>query len=568
MTIESLPPGLILIVGGLLLPLIPARVRPVVLLGLPLLTLAALWRLPDGAVLTLSFLDLSLVPVKADAVSRLFGTVFTLMSFAGGLFALKQPRVLELSAALVYAGSAVGCAFAGDFLSLFVFWELMALASTLVIWSSDQPGAARAGLRYVLMHLLGGAVLMAGLVGHVAASGSLAVASLDPGTLPGLLILGGLLLNAGAPPFSAWLPDAYPEASYSGSVFLSAFTTKTAVLVLFKTFAGTEALIWIGLFMVFYGILYALLENDMRRILSYSIINQVGFMVCGIGIGTPLALNGAAAHAFAHILYKALLMMSAGSVLLMTGGRRKCTDLGGLFHSMPLTTVCGTIGALAISAFPLTSGFVSKSMIGAGAADQGMAWVWLALEAASAGVFLHAGIKFPWFVFFNRDQGLRPADPPWPMQGAMIFLATLCVAIGVWPQPLYALLPFPVSYVPYTGSHVVAQLQLLLFAGLAFFVLLPQLQRTRTLSLDFDWFYRRPLVRLAQGTLALGRVMSETVGAPGLARAKNVAHRLGLLHGPLGLLGRPWPTSLAVTVVLVLLGAALLIAYIHQGPAP
>ena len=86
--------------------------------------------------------------------------------------------------------------------------------------------------------------------------------------------------------------------------------------------------------MVFYGIVYAILENDMRRILAYSIVNQVGFMVTGIGIGTEMALNGAAAHAFAHIIYKALLLMSAGSVLYMTG-RRKCTDLGGLFRTMP-----------------------------------------------------------------------------------------------------------------------------------------------------------------------------------------------------------------------------------------
>ena len=262
-----------------------------------------------------------------------------------------------------------------------------------------------------MIHLLGGVVLFAGVTGHIAQTGSVAFTRMAPDSVAHWLILIGFLVNAGAPPLSAWLPDAYPEASWSGTVFLSAFTTKTAVYVLIRGFPGTELLIWVGLFMVFYGIVYALLENDMRRILAYSIVNQVGFMIAGIGIGTEMALNGAAAHAFTHIIYKALLLMSAGSVLLMTG-RRKCSELGGLFHTMPLTTVCGTIGALAISSFPLTSGFVSKSMVSQAAADGHLLTVWLLLTAASAGVFLHAGIKFPWFVFFQKDSGLRPAEPP------------------------------------------------------------------------------------------------------------------------------------------------------------
>ena len=272
-------------------------------------------------------------------------------------------------------------------------------------------------------------------------------------------------------------------------VFLSAFTTKTAVYVLFRGFPGTELLVYIGLFMIFYGIIYALLENDMRRILAYSIINQVGFMICGIGIGTEMALNGTAAHAFTHIIYKALLLMSAGSVLYMTG-KRKCSELGGLIQSMPLTATCGIIGALAISSFPLTSGFISKSMITQASSDEYLLWVWILLQAASAGVFLHAGIKFPWFVFFQKDSGLRPSDPPINMQISMVFFAAICIVIGIFPNILYDLLPYDVNYQPYTMAHTVTQLQLLLFSGLAFFVMLPLMKRTLTISLDFDWFYR------------------------------------------------------------------------------
>ncbi|MGA7489385.1 MAG: Na(+)/H(+) antiporter subunit D, partial [Xanthobacteraceae bacterium] len=479
-----IPPAAILILGGLILPLLSEPLRRLALLVLPLVTLYLVWQVPDGVALEVRFLGYTLALVKGDALSRLFATVFAIMAFTGGLFALNQRRVVELAAALCYAGSAIGVTFAGDLLTVFVFWELMAIASTLVIWSAG-PSARGAGLRYAAIHLFGGVLLMAGVAGELASTGSMAFGALALDSAPRWLILAGFLVNAGAPPLSAWLPDAYPESSWSGMVFLSAFTTKAAVYVLLRAFAGAELLIYVGLFMAFYGIIYAILENDMRRILAYSIVNQVGFMVTGIGIGTEMALNGAAAHAFAHIIYKALLLMSAGSVFYVTG-KRKCTDLGGLFRTMPLTTVCGIVGALSISSFPLTSGFVTKSMISEAAGMQHLEVVWYLLAAASAGVFLHAGIKFPWFVFFQKDSGLRPPEPPWNMRLAMIFFAVLCIGFGIWPQPLYAMLPFPVEFVPYTASHVVFYLQLLLFSGLAFFLLLDWLKRTLTITLDVD----------------------------------------------------------------------------------
>jgi multicomponent Na+:H+ antiporter subunit D len=345
-------------------------------------------------------------------------------------------------------------------------------------------------------------------------------------------------------------------------VFLSAFTTKTAVYVLWRGFQGFDVLIWIGLFMVFYGIIYALLENDMRRILAYSIVNQVGFMVCGIGIGTDMALNGAAAHAFTHIIYKALLLMSAGSVLYMTG-KRKCTDLGGLFQSMPLTCICGIIGALAISSFPLTSGFISKSMISQAAADQHLALVWFLLAAASAGVFLHAGIKFPWFVFFQKDSGMRPPDPPWNMRLAMILFAALCIGLGVWPEPLYQILPLQsVTYKPYTGYHVVEMLQLLLFSGLAFFVLLPFMKRTLTISLDVDWFWRRFGARLAR-EFAIRSNRARGLTADRMQnRLEKALETVFHFHGPKGILARTWDTGTTTLVIVGLLAAYLVIYFV------
>ena len=554
-----LHPGLLLIAGGIVLGFVRGPARAALSLLFPAAALFLVWQVGDGVFGRVPFLDYELEFVRGDRLSRLFGTIFTLMALVGGFFALKQESRLEVPAAFVYAGSAVGAVFAGDLITLFLFWELMAVGSTLVIWAAGASARA-ASMRYLMVHLFGGVVLMAGIAGHVADGGGLSFEAMQADSLAHWLILAGFLINAGAPPFSAWLPDAYPEASWSGTVFLSAFTTKTAVYVLLRGFPGTEILIPIGLYMVFYGIVYAILENDMRRILAYSIINQVGFMVTGIGIGTEMALNGAASHAFAHIIYKALLLMSAGVVLYRTG-KRKCTELGGLFQSMPLTTICGTIGALAISAFPFTSGFVSKSMISQSAADQHMMYVWLMLAAASAGVFLHAGIKFPWFVFFQKDSGMRPKDPPPSMGWAMIIFSGFCIGLGVYPDPLYAILPYPVDYVPYTGAHVVSQLQLLLFSGLAFFLMLNLLKRTETITLDFDWLYRSPGTRIASAAAERLSAAMKGFGAGVVSGFGGLTVRIYRHLGPSGMLARTWLSGQMVLWVAILLLLYLVMFY-------
>lgn len=547
-------PALPLFTGAALVAVLRGRARASVALVAPLLALALVLRAPAGVLATGAFVGTAITPFAVDALSRLFGIIFALMAFGGALFGLGQPRRLEMPAALLYAGAALGVAFAGDLVTVFLFWELMAVGSTLVLWSAATPQAYRASLRYLMVHLFGGTLLLAGVGAHFAATGTLAFDALAAAGPGYWLILAGFLVNAGAPPLSAWVADAYPEASWSGTVFLSAFTTKIAVYALLRGFPGEPLLVWIGLYMVFYGIVYALLENDMRRILAYSIVNQVGFMVAGVGIGTAMALNGAAAHAFTHILYKGLLLMSAGAVLHATG-RRKCSELGGLARSMPITTACGIVGALAISSFPLTSGFVSKSMIGQAAGDEHLFVVWILLAAASAGVFLHAGIKFPWFVFFQKDSGLRPADPPWSMRLAMLFFAALCIGLGVWYAPLYSLLPFPTSYVPYTGWHVVGQLQLLLFSGLAFFALLALLKRTATITLDFDWLYRRLLPAVASGAERVGRALVRAWMAGWSELAAGVAGHVRRTHGPAGIMARTWSVrSMGLWMLVLLLG--------------
>jgi multicomponent Na+:H+ antiporter subunit D len=555
-----IPPALILLIGAFLVAIVQPALRPIIALGAPLATLYAIWQVPDGILLSATFLGYEVQLIEGSPLRRLFATVFAIMTFGGALFSFKQAKWYELAAAMAYASGAIGVSFAGDLIVMFVFWELMALFSVVVVWSGGTFGSKRAGIRYIVMHLIGGILLKVGIEGIMVHTGSVEIRPLVLDNFDTWLVLIGIMVNAAAPPVSAWLADAYPESSPTGSVFLSAFTTKTAVLALILLFPGQPLLIGIGLWMVFYGIIYALLENDIRRILSYSIINQVGFMVVAVGIGTEMALNGAAAHAFAHIFYKALLFMSAGAVIYQTG-RNKCSDLGGLYQSMPLTALCGTIGALSISSFPLTSGFIAKSLTVTAAADGGLGFVWYMLVAASAGVFLHAGIKFPWFVFFQKDSGLRPKDPPWNMQVAMVLFSVICIGLGVFPQLLYALLPFPVDYVPYTAEHVVSQLQLLLFAGLAFFVMLPMMRRTLTISLDLDWLWRVGWVTVFRSGETALRAVRRMAAQSADAVFRRLRNELMRHHGAEGMLARAWPTGSMLLWMAVLLAGLMIARY-------
>lgn len=560
--IDALPPALILFVGAALIALTRGAFRSVVVLLFPLLALWFVWQVPDGVSVSLSFLDYAIEPVEGSKLRRLFATIFALMTFVGGLYAFRQAKGLELAGAFAYAGGAIGVAFAGDLLTLFIFWEVMAIFSTMVVWCGGTEQSRAAGLRYAFVHFLGGVILMIGIAGVAVQTGSIDIVSMRADSFATWMILIGVLINAAAPPVSAWLADAYPEATPTGTVFLSAYTTKAAVLALILLFPGEPVLIAVGIYMIFYGIIYALLENDARRILAYSIVNQVGFMVVAVGIGTELALNGAAAHAFAHIIYKGLLFMSAGAVLYRTG-MRKCTDLGGLFRTMPLTCICGIIGALSISSFPLTSGFVTKALISEAAKTQGLVFVYFCLAAASAGVFLHAGIKFPWFVFFQKDSGLRPKDAPWNMALAMVIFSLACLGLGMYPQVIYQFLPYGMSYVPYYAGKVLFYLQLLLFSGLAFFLLLPMMKRTLTITLDFDWFWRRCFPAVGRLVLSLLNTLSKNWEKTKTNNLNKLLEQFTTRYiGVSGIFGRSWSIGVTAIWIAILFSVYVLIYYI------
>jgi len=491
--IDTVPPAFIFIVGALLVPFLNGKLRSAYLLFLPILGFINLINIPEGTHWVVSFLDYNLVFGKVDRLSLLFGYIFHLISFIAILYALHVKDNVQHVAGLVYAGSALGVVYAGDYFSFFIFWEMLTVASIFLIWARRTSASLAAGFRYLLVHAAGGLCLLAGIVLHVNQTGSIEFGYLGLNGLGSYLIFFGFGVNCAWPILHPWLTDAYPEATITGTIFLSAFTTKCAVYALARAFPGTEALIWIGAIMTGFPIFYAVIENDLRRVLAYSLINQVGFMVCGIGIGTHMALNGAVAHAFNDILFKALLFMSMGAVMYRTG-KINGTALGGLYRTMPLTCIFCMVGAASISAFPLFSGFVSKSMVMDAAAHGHMGIIWFILLFASAGVFHHAGIKIPYFAFFSHDSGMRPKEAPLHMLLAMGIAAFLCIFIGSFPQYLYSLLPYPVEYVPYTAPHVLGQTQLLFFSALAFTLLLlsgiyPGEQRC--VNVDADWFYRK-----------------------------------------------------------------------------
>ncbi|MEX2598048.1 MAG: Na(+)/H(+) antiporter subunit D [Dehalococcoidia bacterium] len=501
---SSLPPVLIMLAAAAIILVAPRHIRRFVAVAAPALVFAQfVWIFEPGDTLNVNWLSLELQPLRVDALSLVFGYVFGIAAFLGGLYAWHLNDRVQQAAALTYAGSAVGVVFAGDLVTVVVFWEMMAVASTYLIWAGGRERSRRAAIRYLFVHVVGGTFLLGGVLWHLGGGGGLEFTLFDGGAAAALVLI-GFVINAAVPPLHAWLPDAYPEGSITGSVFLSAFTTKTAVYVLARGFAGWDILLPAGVFMALYGVFFAMMESDMRRLLAYHIVSQVGYMVAAVGIGTEIAINGAAAHAFAHVIYKGLLFMGAGATIYATG-RRAFPDLGGIGHKMPLIVGLYMVGALSISAFPLFSGFTSKSLVIFAAEESHISWAVFLLYVTSVGTFLSTTLKLPYLTWFGPKRDDIPVRPvPWGMTAAMGVAAVLCIALGVYAPLLYNVLPFPVDYEPYSAYHVIWTVQLLAFTAIAFWLFLPRIYGEHATTLDTDWFYRkarRPVAVLVQQPL-------------------------------------------------------------------
>jgi multicomponent Na+:H+ antiporter subunit D len=551
-------PFLPFLAAALLALVTRGALRGAILLAAPLFGFWQLVGVEPGATVSWRIMDLELIPYRVDELSLMFGYLFHIGAFMAVLFALHVRDTLQQVSAIVYAGSAVGTVFAGDLVTLFVFWEIMGLSSVFLVWASRDERSIAAGIRYLIYQVASGVLLMAGLIWYGAATGSLEFNGIGTDMTAGVLILLAFGIKAGFPLVHNWITDAYPASTPTGTVFLCAFTTKVAVYALARGFPGVEALIYVGAFMACYPIFFAVIENDLRRVLGYSMINQLGFMVCGIGIGSSLALNGAVAHAFNDVFFKGLLFMSMGAVLYVTG-RTKASDLGGLYRTMPITATLCIIGAITISAFPLFSAFISKSMVMTALLAEGRTVVWLAMLFASAGVLEHAGIKIPYFAFFAHDAKIEAKEPPLNMLLAMALAAVFCVGVGVFPSMLYDILPYEVDYDAYDLTHVLTQLQLLAFAilGVVFLHMSGRYPaEIPSVNLDVEWLWRKALpwtaatvaggVKAASG--ALGRGFSDFCGG----RLYTAAERH--LRAALA---RSWPTGSMVLWVGVFLALML-----------
>jgi len=576
-----LPPAFLYLIGALLLPLLPRSVRPWGFLVPPVLVLLHLSGLSAGDTLTWGFATFELTLLRVDALAQVFGWIFALVTLVAGIYALHNRNTGEQVSALLYAGSALGAVYAGDLFTLVFFWEIMAFASAYLVWARGTETASAAAWRYLFVHIFGGSLLMAGVFLHVGQTGSLAFEAFEGG-LASWLILLGFGVNAAMVPFHAWIADAYPRGTVTGSVFLSAFTTKTAVYTLARGFEGWEFLVWAGLLMALYGVTYAILSNDIRRVLAYHIVSQVGFMVTGIGIGTEMAMNGATSHAYTHILYKGLLFMATGAVLHATG-KSRMTDLGGLYARMPWVFWAYMVAALSISSAPLFSGFISKPMTISAAEYASTEAVVLLLHLASVGTFLSVGLKLPFFTWFGKGPAVpvevRPI--PWNMYAAMAIGVFLNLFLGIWPAPLYAILPYEVAFDPYELKNLKKGFQLLLFTALVFFLIAQRLKPKAKIQLDTDWFYRAPkelawnaVVRPVEALFAWGERASWEFAAWVARWGRDPVGTLAALAGRPVSVGRMAPgetasttfrASMTLMMIVLLAGVLFLLAAVALG---
>ncbi|OUR77296.1 Na(+)/H(+) antiporter subunit D [Alphaproteobacteria bacterium 46_93_T64] len=561
--IDGINPGLILILGAFLVPLTSGVIRNIILLSLPVIGLAQTIGLGLGSWGEIEIMGMTLVLTKIDPLSRVFGLIFHIAAFAGILYALHVKDTVQQISTLIYAGAAIGAVFAGDLITLFSFWELTAISSVFLIWASRTERAYKSGMRYLIIQVTSGVVLLGGIILYYFDTGSIVFETMAFGSLATWLILLAFGIKAAFPLLHNWIQDSYPEATVTGTVILSAFTTKLAIYALARGFAGTELLIIIGAVMVVFPVIHATLENDLRRTIAYSMNSQQGFMVIAVGIGSELALNGVAAHAVVSILYTCLLFMATGAVLHRTG-TAKITELGAIYKSMPVTSFFAVIGALVIVAFPLTAAFASKALILSAALDAKMVLLWLVMLFGAVAVIDNVGFKIPVFGFFSKDNGMRTSEAPFHMLLAMALLAGLAILIGIFPARFFEILPYEIDYQVYTASHVVTQLQMIAFAALAFaatvrFGIYPIMNSG--INLDFDWIYRKLLKKIA---LQIGSLIDQIwkgflTGS--LRLIDFIIEKAISTHGPGAVMSKTVSSGSAVAVILLILGIIVTVLY-------
>jgi multicomponent Na+:H+ antiporter subunit D len=560
-----LSPALVLIAGACLAALARGRLRAGLILLSPVAAGVALAALPLGTTVDLPLFGTTLSWLRIDPLARIFAWAFIGASFLAAIYGLYRRSIVEHCSALAYAGAAVGGVLAGDLITFLVFWELTTLFSAVLIWTGGGRDTYAASLRYLGFQVFSGLLLLAATVALAHQGAPLTFGTFDLGQPAAWAILAAFGIKAAFPVAHLWLPDAYPEASPFGTVVLSIFTTKLAIYALLRGFPGAEPLIPIGAAMIAFASFYAFAVPDLRRAMCYGLIAQLGIMVMGIGIGTPLSLNGAIAAAVASIFYQALVFMGLGAVLHRTGTARGA-ELGGLFRQMPWTALCTIVGCVAMAGLPLFSGFTTKTMVFEAAHAQGPLWAWFVLLFGASAAVLYAGLRVPLAVFFRPPAPGVPARPvgeaPLAMRIGMALAVVPCLLIGVWPALLHPLLPVSLDWRPYTFDTLLFDTALGAGAILAFLAgwrlrMLPDRQCPRLW--EADWLVRRAspvMIALCAGPIGRG---DRLVRVFCLARVDNFIVTLRRHHGPRGILARTWPTGSTVLWVTVILTASLIL---------
>jgi len=488
-------PAFIFIIGGLLTPLFKDIARKIYLVLVSLAGLIVVFSIKAGTVITINFLDFQLILLKADKLSLFVAYIFVIIGLFAVIYSLHIKESIFQLLGFCYLGSALGLVFAGDFLTLYIFWELVAVSSTGLILLNKDPEARNAGFRYIIMHLIGGLFLLGGIWLHYLNTGSLEIVRLAAG-LPLYLVIVGAGINSGFMFLHTWLPDSYPKAPYYSSIFMSVFTTKTAVYLLARVAPGWSYIAYIGAAMAIFGVTMALMQNNTRKLLSYHIISQVGYMVAAIGIGTAVGINGAMYHLFNNILYKTALFMASGAVIY-TLGKENLHEMGGLAKKMPFTTASVIIASLSITGIPFFNGFISKGLIFDAAHSND--YLYLMLELAAVGTFL-SFLKFSYYGFLRPNPELekKAVEAPWNMTVPMIGLAVLCFITGIFPGLVTRILPFANDVEFFTFDHFFGVSQLFIVITAVFVigrvkVFAPHNRQT----FDFDVAYVWTIEKLA-----------------------------------------------------------------------
>ena len=455
--------------------------------------------LRDFAILrSLENIGLASFSFTAHPYARMAVFGFLFVGALALLYGLQVADPAEQALSLIAIASAVGVGFSANLITLFIFWEILTFSVAILILLKLTPQALRMGYRFMIFHVLGGLLLLLGIIQQSAATGSFAI--MPPAT--GLIYFGlAVAFKAAFLPFHVWVIWGYPTASFPVSVVLAGLTTKVGVYALSRFLPPHEFIILMGASMAVFGMVCALMQKDLRRLLSYHVISQVGYMVAGVGVGTAAGIDGGLLHVVNSALYKAPLFMSAGAVLFAAGTEnlhdlqrhKEGEETTPLWKNMPVAALGAVVGALAISGVPPFNGYVSKYLLKT-ALDGVVVAEWMLMFAGVGTVVSLCNLVYFGFI----KARIHPQRKiPVTMKAGIMLASAFCLILGIWPQLMGGILPFGSKLAVYSAQGVSSAMQFLVIGLLVFIVLKNVLEKgiKPPSWLSVEYLFYRPLYR-------------------------------------------------------------------------